>query len=195
MFRSSISSLEEFRRESVDETARVVEARNLLARADDVGEQYVEAHDAVAGEEFRSTVDGSMRSLDGLADLSSEQETAIIAEVRARWAKIDIELNEASNIPLGDDTGTALDPFHDDIDGAMSMLADLNERRGVEIADEIATMRRSEQSSSSSVWRRSSSASPRRSSLSVGRAERSRLGSACSKARRSGSARTTCPSN
>ena len=54
MFRSAIGSLEEFQRESVDETARVVEARDLLALSDDVGEQYVEAHDAVSGEEFRS---------------------------------------------------------------------------------------------------------------------------------------------
>ena len=145
MFRSSIGSLEDFQRESVDETARVVEARNLLALADDVGEQYVEAHDAVAGEEFRSIGRRLTGSLDGLSDLSSEQEMAIIAKVRARWAKIDSELNEAANIPLGDATDTALDPFHDDIDDALSMLADLNELRGVEIADEIATMRRNVQ--------------------------------------------------
>jgi diguanylate cyclase (GGDEF)-like protein len=145
MFRSSISSLEEFRRESVDETARVAEARDLLATADDVGEQYVEAHDAVAGEEFHSIGRLLMVSLDGLSDLSSEQETAIIAEVRARWEKIDIELHEAANLPRGADINTALDPYHDDIDDALSMLADLNELRGVEIADEIATMRRSEQ--------------------------------------------------
>ena len=145
MFRSSISSLEEFQRESVDETARVVEVRDLLALADDVGEQYVEAHDAAAGEEFRSIGRRLIGSLDGLSDLSSEQEMAIIAQVRARWAKIDIELNEAANIPLGDDTDAALDPFHDDIDDALSMLADLNELRGVEVADEIAAMRRSEQ--------------------------------------------------
>jgi diguanylate cyclase (GGDEF)-like protein len=145
MFRSSISSLEEFQRESVDETARVVEARDLLSLSDDVGEQYVEAHDPVSGEEFRSIGRRLISSLDGLSDLSSEQEIAIIAKVRARWVKIDSELNEAAKIPLGDDTGPALDPFHDDIDEALSLLADLNELRGVEIADEIATMRRSEQ--------------------------------------------------
>jgi diguanylate cyclase (GGDEF)-like protein len=144
MFRSSIRSLEEFQRESVDETARVVEARDLLSLADDVGEEYAETHDAVAGEEFRSIGRRLIASLDGLSDLSSEQEMAIIAQVRARWAKIGIELDEAANIPLGDDTGTALDPFHDDIDEALSMLADLNVLRGVEIADEIANMRRSE---------------------------------------------------
>jgi diguanylate cyclase (GGDEF)-like protein len=145
MFRSSISSLEDFRRESVDETARVVEARDLLSRADDVGEQYVEAHDAAAGKEFRSIGRRLIGSLDGLSDLSSEQEMAIIAQVRARWAKIDSELNEATKIPLGDPTDVALDPFHDDIDDALSVLADLNELRVVQIADEIATMRRNVQ--------------------------------------------------
>ena len=145
MFRSSISSLEDFRRESVDETARVVEARDLLSRADDVGEQYVEAHDAAAGKEFRSIGRRLIGSLDGLSDLSSEQEIAIIAQVRARWAKIDSELTEAAKIPLGDPTDVALDPFHDDIDDALSVLADLNELRVVEIADEIATMRRNVQ--------------------------------------------------
>ena len=94
---------------------------------------------------FARSVDSSIGSLDGLSDLSSEQEMAIIAEVRARWAKVHIELDEAANIPLGDYTDAALDPFHDDIDDALSMLADLNALRGVEIADEIATMRRSEQ--------------------------------------------------
>jgi diguanylate cyclase (GGDEF)-like protein len=145
MFRSSIGSLEEFQRESVDETARVVEVRDLLARADDVGEQYVEDHDAVAGEEFRSIAQQLTSSLDGLSDLSSEQEIAIIAQVRALWSAIEREVREATNIPLGDDTDAALDPFHEDIDDALSMLADLNEVRSVQIADEIATMRRSEQ--------------------------------------------------
>jgi diguanylate cyclase (GGDEF)-like protein len=145
MFRSSITSLEAFQRESVDETARVVEARDLLSLADDVGERYVEGRDADAGEEFRSIGRRLIGSLAGLSDLSSEREMAIIAQVRARWAKIDIDAKEAAKIPLGDATDVALDPFHDDIDDAVLMLADLNKLHGVEIADEIATMRRSEQ--------------------------------------------------
>ena len=53
MFRSSIDSLEEFRSATIDETARVTEASELMALADDVGEQYVEEGDAAAGDEFR----------------------------------------------------------------------------------------------------------------------------------------------
>ncbi|MDP9464663.1 MAG: hypothetical protein M3P52_08575, partial [Actinomycetota bacterium] len=54
MFRSSIGALEAFQRETVDYTSRVTDAGDLIALADDLGEQYVEENDAVAGEELRS---------------------------------------------------------------------------------------------------------------------------------------------
>jgi hypothetical protein len=41
--------------------------RDLLARADDVGERYAETLDASAGEEFRSIGQQLIGSLDGLS--------------------------------------------------------------------------------------------------------------------------------
>ena len=146
MFRSSIGALEEFRRETVDETARVGEARELMALADDVGEQYVEEGDAAAGEEFRSISRQIDDSLDGLSDLSSEQEMAIVAAGPThdgRRFSSSSTRRPASRWTTY--TDAALDPFHDDLDDALSMLADLNTLHGVEVADEIAAMRRSEQ--------------------------------------------------
>jgi methyl-accepting chemotaxis protein len=47
--------------------------------------------------------------------------------------------------PLGESTDAALEPFHDDIDSARAMLAELNQLTPSQIADEITVMRRSEQ--------------------------------------------------
>ena len=194
MFRSSIGALETFRRETVDETAQVNEASELMALADDVGEQYVEQGDAAAGEEFRSISRQLDLSLDGLSNLSSEQEMAVVAQVRAQWAKVLTELDEAAAIPPDDYTDAALDPFHDDLDDGLSMLAGLNTLHGVAVADEIASMRRSEQLQLvvglATLLVGVAIGEPR---SSDGRGGRSRLGSNCSKAQPSGSARTTCP--
>jgi diguanylate cyclase (GGDEF)-like protein len=70
---------------------------------------------------------------------------AIIAEIRVLWKQIDIELSDAAQLPVGGDTDAALDPFHEDIDEALSLLTELIEATGIQIADEIAAMRGSEQ--------------------------------------------------
>jgi diguanylate cyclase (GGDEF)-like protein len=145
MFRSSIGALETFRRETVDETARVNEASNLMALADDLGELYIEQGDALAGDQFRQNSEQLDRSLEGLSDLSSEQEIALLEQVRAQWAEVLDDYATAAAIPPGDYTDAALDPFHDDLDDGLSMLADLNALHSVEVADEIVSMRRSEQ--------------------------------------------------
>jgi diguanylate cyclase (GGDEF)-like protein len=144
MFRSSIGSLEAFQHDAIDSTARVNEASELMALADDVGEQYVEEGDAISGEEFRSI---SQRVVDILAALSkgSEQELAVIAEVETQWATVLRDLDEAAAIPQDDYTDAALDPFHDDLDDGLSMLAGVNALHTIEVADEIASMRQSEQ--------------------------------------------------
>jgi diguanylate cyclase (GGDEF)-like protein len=145
MFRSSIGALEGFRRETVEEASLVGDARKLLGLADDVGERYVEEGDAGAGEEFRSVDRRIEASLDRLSVLSSTQEVAIVAEVRATWAKVLVEVDEAAGIPAADYTDAALDPFHDDVDNAASMLSDLYTLHGADVANEIASMRQSEQ--------------------------------------------------
>ena len=141
MFRSSIGALEAFRRETVEEASWVGEARELLTLADDVGEKYVEEGDAAAGEEFRTVARQIDRSLDRLSALSSPEEVAVVAAVRETWARVLVELDEAASISREDYTDAALDPFHDDIDNAASMLSDLYTLHGAEVADEITAMR------------------------------------------------------
>ena len=51
-FRFSISALEEFRAETVDESRRIEEVRDLLVEADDLGEASVEETDPATGEQF-----------------------------------------------------------------------------------------------------------------------------------------------
>jgi len=145
MFRSSIGSLEEFRRETIDETARVTDASELMAVADDLGEQYVEEGDAAAGDEFRSISRQIDDSLAGLSDLSSDQEQAIVAAISMSWAQVLRDVEAAAAMPQDEYTDLALDPFHDDLDDGISMLADLNALHVVAVADEIASMRRTEQ--------------------------------------------------
>ncbi|HWM22300.1 MAG TPA: diguanylate cyclase, partial [Ilumatobacteraceae bacterium] len=145
MFRSSIGSLEEFRRETIDETARVTDASELMAVADDLGEQYVEEGDAAAGDEFRSISRQIDDSLAGLSDLSSDQEQAIVAAISMSWAQVLRDVEAAAAMPQDEYTDLALDPFHDNLDDGISMLADLNALHVVAVADEIASMRRTEQ--------------------------------------------------
>ena len=113
--------------------------------ADDVGEQYVEEGDAISGEEFRSINRQLSDILAGISDQSSDQEMAVVAEVETQWVKVLIDLDEAAAIPQDDYTDVALDPFHDDLDEALSTLAGLNALYTAQVADEIASMRRSEQ--------------------------------------------------
>ena len=51
-FRQSISALEEFRQETVEESKRIEEVRDLLVQADDLGEASVEEDDPATGERF-----------------------------------------------------------------------------------------------------------------------------------------------
>jgi diguanylate cyclase (GGDEF)-like protein len=145
MFRSSIGALESFQRETIDATARVNEASELMKLADDVGEQYVEEGDAASGEEFRSISRQLGDIFAGLSEHDSVQEMTIIAEIKTQWATVLSDLDEAAAIPQDDYTGATLDRFHDDLDDGLSKLADLNALHTVEIAHEIASMRRTEQ--------------------------------------------------
>ena len=144
-FRSSIGALEGFRRETVDEAALVDEARELLSLADNAGEQYVEQGDAAAGEEFRSIALQIDRSLDRLSVLSSDAEIAVVTDARTQWTKVVADVEEAAAIPRDEYTDAALDPFHDDLDAALSSLASLYTLHGVAVADQIVAMRESAQ--------------------------------------------------
>ena len=81
-FRSSVDALEKFREETVGKATLIDKTRNLLISADDVGEAYVEEHDAVLGDRFAVRVQqGPFRSA-VLALLTLSGALALITAVR-----------------------------------------------------------------------------------------------------------------
>ena len=146
MFRSSIGALESFRRDTIDETARVNKASELVALADDVGEQYVEAgrrrrRDTVSFDQSRPRSHPRWALQDELG-----------ADRSPLWTRFGRDGRRSSRSSTrrrpsrrDDRTDSLLDAFHDDLDEALSLLADLNTLNGVDVADEIASMRQTEQ--------------------------------------------------
>jgi diguanylate cyclase (GGDEF)-like protein/PAS domain S-box-containing protein len=144
-FRQSILALEEFREETVEESKRIEEVRDLLVEADDLGEAAVEEDDPAAGERFVARGELIDRRFDGLQNLATEQERQLASEARAVWDKSAADIEAAQAVPAGGATDDRLDPFHDHVDEAASMLADLHSLNGNQVADEIASLRRREQ--------------------------------------------------
>ncbi|HET6754336.1 MAG TPA: diguanylate cyclase, partial [Jiangellaceae bacterium] len=144
-FRLSISALEEFRRETVEESRRIEEVRDLLVEADDLGEASVEGDDPVTGEQFVALSSLIERRFDDLQSLATQQERQLAAEADAIWEKSAADIEAARAVPKGGATDDRLDPFHDHIDEAASVLADLHSLNGNQVADEISSLRRREQ--------------------------------------------------
>jgi hypothetical protein len=143
-FRQSISALEEFRKETVEESRRIEEVRHLLVEADDLGEASVEEEDAATGERFVALSALIDRRFDDLQTLATQQERQLAAEAEAVWEKSAADIEAAMALPKGA-TDDRLDPFHDHIDEAASILADLHSLNGNQVADEISSLRRREQ--------------------------------------------------
>jgi diguanylate cyclase (GGDEF)-like protein/PAS domain S-box-containing protein len=144
-FRQSISALEEFRQETVEESKRIEEVRDLLVQADDLGEAAVEEDDPATEERFvalRALID---QRFDGLQHLATQQERELAAEAEKLWDDSAADIEAAKAVPSGGKTDDRLDPFHDHIDEAASILADLHSLNGNQVADEIASLRRREQ--------------------------------------------------
>jgi diguanylate cyclase (GGDEF)-like protein/PAS domain S-box-containing protein len=144
-FRLSISALEEFRAETVDESTRIEAVRHLLVGADDLGEASVEQDDPTTGKRFVTLSAQIDRRFDDLQTLATLQERQLAARADAMWRKAaaDIQAAKAPRRPGG--TEDPLDPFHDHIDEAASILADLHSLNGNQVADEISSLRRREQ--------------------------------------------------
>jgi diguanylate cyclase (GGDEF)-like protein/PAS domain S-box-containing protein len=143
-FRLSISALEEFRQETVEESRRIEEVRDLLVAADDLGEASVEEDDPATGERFVALSALIDRRFDDLQTLATQQERQLAAEADAVWEKSSADIEAARAVPRGA-TDNRLDPFHDHIDEAASILADLHSLNGNQVADEISSLRRREQ--------------------------------------------------
>src|SRR6266545_4384179 len=73
-FRYSISALEEFRKETVEESKRIEQVRDLLVQADDLGEASVEQSDPATGKRFVALSAQIDRRFDDLQTLATQQE-------------------------------------------------------------------------------------------------------------------------
>jgi hypothetical protein len=83
-FRASAAALNEFRRETVDESAAIEQARDLLGQADDLGEEYFESSDAAVGEKFFTLSRRIDRGFDRLVELGQDEHDAALG-ARALW--------------------------------------------------------------------------------------------------------------
>jgi diguanylate cyclase (GGDEF)-like protein/PAS domain S-box-containing protein len=144
-FRLSISALEEFRQETVEDSKRIEAVRNLLVEADDLGEAAVEESDPATGKKFVALSALIDRRFDDLQTLAAQQERRLAAEADALWEKSAADIEAAKAAPKASATDDRLDPFHDHIDQAASKLADLHSLNGNQVADEISSLRRREQ--------------------------------------------------
>jgi diguanylate cyclase (GGDEF)-like protein len=144
-FRLSISALEEFRQETVEDSKRIEAVRNLLVEADDLGEAAVEESDPATGKKFVALSALMDRRFDDLQPLAAQQERRLAAEADALWEKSAADIEAAKAAPKASATDDRLDPFHDHIDQAASKLADLHPLNGNRVADEISSLRRREQ--------------------------------------------------
>jgi nitrogen fixation/metabolism regulation signal transduction histidine kinase len=143
-FRITISALEEFREETVEESKRIEEVRDLLVQADDLGEASVEEDDPAAGERFVALSALINRRFDDLQTLATHPERQLAAKADAMWERSAADIEAAKALPQGA-TDDRLDPFHDHIDEAASILADLHSLNGNQVAQEISSLRRREQ--------------------------------------------------
>jgi diguanylate cyclase (GGDEF)-like protein/PAS domain S-box-containing protein len=144
-FRLSISALEEFRHETVEESRRIEEVRDLLVEADDLGEASVEEDDPATGVRFvalSALIDGRF---DDLQTLATQQERTLAAKAGALWDESKADVEAARAVPEDKATDNRLDPFHDHIDEAAAVLADLHSLNGNQVANEISSLRRREQ--------------------------------------------------
>jgi diguanylate cyclase (GGDEF)-like protein len=144
-FRLSISALEEFRQETVEDSKRIEAVRNLLVEADDLGEAAVEESDPATGKKFVALSALIDRRFDDLQTLAAQQERRLAAEADALWEKSAADIEAAKAAPKASATDDRLDPFHDHIDQAASKLADLHSLNGNQVADEISSLRLREQ--------------------------------------------------
>jgi diguanylate cyclase (GGDEF)-like protein len=139
-FRSTAGALEEFRTETVDESARIDGVKSLLVPADDAGEAYVETDDPAEAEHFAKLSRRIDQGFVDLTTLSTPEERALAAVAAARWGAAFASVGKASVAPRAD-RDALLDPFHDQLDEAVSLLGDLDTLNVQQVADEISSLR------------------------------------------------------
>jgi diguanylate cyclase (GGDEF)-like protein/PAS domain S-box-containing protein len=144
-FRMSVSALEQFRQETVEESQRIEVVRDLLSEADDLGEASVEGDDPATGKRFVALSHRINGRFEKLQTLATEEERQLAADAAAVWKMSAADIEAAKLLPSGEGTDNRLDPFHDHVDESASILTDLQTLNGNQVADEIASLRRREQ--------------------------------------------------
>jgi diguanylate cyclase (GGDEF)-like protein/PAS domain S-box-containing protein len=144
-FRQSVSALEEFRQETVEESKLIEEVRDLLVQADDLGEASVEEDGPATTKRFVAHSTLIDRRFGDLQTLATQQERQLAAKAEAMWKTSKADVKAAKAMQGDGATDNRLDPFHDHIDEAASILADLHSLNGNQVADEISSLRRREQ--------------------------------------------------
>ena len=139
-FRDAAGALEEFQTETVGESTRIQGVRSLIEPTDDAGEAYVETEDPAQAEQFAELSRRIDQGFVDLATLSTPKERALAAAARERWEAAFASVERAASVPHGR-ADVLLDPFHDQIDEAGALLADLDTLNVQQIAGEISSLR------------------------------------------------------
>ena len=137
--RSNVGVLEAFRVDTVDESERIEAVRGLLVRADDVGELYVESGDEAFLYRFNELDQQIHVGLTDLATLDTPSQQRLAHDAIALWEAAASAAHQAVLLPRGE-RNDALDPFHDDLDSATSLVADLYRFNVLEVGDQITAL-------------------------------------------------------
>lgn len=138
-FRSSVAGLTEFRDETVGESKPIETVRNLLVRADEVGEIYVEHEDPAMGRRFEKLHSQIDRGFAALTTLSAPKERSLANSARSRWDYAVAAIGTAAYLPAGRDSAR-LDDFHDFIDQAGELVADAYSLNVSQVDVEISSL-------------------------------------------------------
>ena len=143
-FRSSVGALEQIGNESLDEAKPIETLRDLLEEVDNVGEDWVEGKDPALGERFVALSRRIDQSFVDLSSLSTEREREVASGARLLWEVAFDDAKKAASGQVGLFVDE-LDRYHDNIDEAASLLADVYSLNVQQAAGEISTLRDGEQ--------------------------------------------------
>jgi diguanylate cyclase (GGDEF)-like protein len=138
-FGATADALEGFRRETVVSSKRIIEVSRLLARADELGEAYVESGDPAKGETFAAISQEIHRKLTDMERSGAPRERTLGTAARLRWELVGPSLEAALLLPARGD-GNRLDPFHDRVSETDAFLMDRLALETEQVSDEIASL-------------------------------------------------------
>jgi two-component system cell cycle sensor histidine kinase/response regulator CckA len=139
-FRTSIGALEEFHDKIVAESQAIDHVRNLLVGVEEAAEEYVEAGSRAAGDEFFAVSRRIENGFDELAKLNRPQERRLASTAHSRWEEAFAVVDAIEPRP-GLAATDPLEEFHDPLDEAGGLLADLYSLNGEQVAVEISAFR------------------------------------------------------